>query len=369
MSMPDFPEFREGSEAAQAASKGVQFAKIEFFGIEKDGGTAILRFLHDYVTHRNADGSPMYPHLAHPSQPGSTAWIVVNQHSYVPTRSAPEGYKGNWPSMMGAVCRKDKAFGGAFPDCYICDFMTKSDGKKFSDTGRTWALAVMREEVKENGVIVGYRDMTREIAKVDAEGKPTGEKTIEKRIVVVNMGWKNFFSTLESIGKVKGTTILDKDFHIVRKGTSTETDYGIVDLDPITMSDGTRFDLRNPAHYERYANEIDIPKLITERAADEFYVRFFDVRQSNAIATKDDNSGGAPAEQQGKPETDAVADDERMRAIADRVTKYASEPGNGAEPAPAPAPAPAEGQQPATEQPAAAPAPQPAVAGARNFDE
>lgn len=360
-------DFREGAEAAAEGAKGGgNFPRVEFFSLD-DKGQAILRFLHDYTTDRNADGTPKYPHLAHPSFPMSTAWIVINQHGYIPTKDKPDGYDGNWPSLMGGVCRKDKAFKDTFPDCYVCDFMKQGNGKPYRPQSRSWALAVMREEVRENGELQGYRDMTREVAVMGEDGKPTGETTIEKRIVVVNMAWKNFFSALEGFGKIYGT-ILDRDYVIIRKGDDKDTDYQIVGLDPIPAADGSRFDVRNPTHYERFANTLDIPLIIAERAGDDFYARFFDKRVTAPAATST-NGAGAPAEQQAKPETDGNMD--KMAEIASRVRDYRPE-GSTAPPAAAPqaeAPTP-----PTPSAPAAAPAspatPQPAAAGSgpRNFD-
>jgi hypothetical protein len=347
--------FREGSEAAAEASKGAAFDKFEFFSIE-DGETAVLRFLHEYTTFKGDDGKPLYPHLAHPSFPDSTAWIVVNQHGFVPVKGAPQGWDKGWPRAMSATCRRDEAFGGAFPDCFICDSMRRGDGKPYTASGRTWSLAVLREEVRENGQIVGYKDKVKEVAEVDDKGKPTGNNVLKKDIVVVNLGWKNFFSALEGFGKVYGT-ILDRDYVVIRKGGGTETDYQIVALDPINAADGTRFDMRNPEHHARYANDADIPMMIAERASDEFYAKFFDTRVQWTPPSKEgESSSSAPVDQQAKPSGDASPD--KMQAIADRVKGYKSGGEEG---------------QPAQEQPAQTQVPdaQPAAAvasGPRNFD-
>lgn len=351
--------FREGAEAAGEAAKGAQFDKVDYFGIE-DGEQAIIRFLHDWMTERNPDGSVKYPHLAHPSFPTSTSWIVVNQHSSVPTKGAPQGYQGNWPRNMGATCRKDEAFGGAFPDCFICEQMRKPDGKPYPASGRSWALACLREEVRENGAIVGYKDKVKEVAVVGPDGKPTGETVLKKAIVIVNMGWKNFFSALEGFGKVYGT-VLDRDYIVIRKGSDLTTDYQIVALDPIPMQDGSRFDVRNPEHHARYANEIDIPAMIAERASDEFFGKFFDTRVTWTQPTKDGESGSsAPSGEQQKPNTEVSED--KMRAIADRVKGYKPEDGNGGEAAPAAEQPAQEAQQ--EQQPAVAAA---APSGPRDF--
>lgn len=331
-------KFRKGAEASAEASKGGgQFAKTHYLSIE-DGKSEILRFLTD-----------------------KDDWIVVNQHQMVKTKPKPQGFEGNWPDRMGAVCRADEAFEGMFSDCFICEFLV--DGKTLKKPGgRTWALACLREQVlgdgspdmggpELKGKVVGVRDQVREIAKVDKEGKPTGETTLEKAIVIVNQGYKNFFSALSGFAGHYGT-VLDRDYLVKRSGDDTSTTYQIIPLDPIEVDDkGTKYDLRNPEFLAAYGDVADLGELVTERASDEFYARFFDTRYSVDKEGKVVASGQAATPE--KPSGDVTPD--RMTALASRVTDYA-QPKGGDETAPA-------GEEPVAAGAGAAPK----AGGMRNF--
>lgn len=286
--MSDGPSFRKGAEAAQEATKGGAFARTEFFKLE-DGKTTVLRFLTD-----------------------ADEWIVVDQHQMVPTKPAPEGFSGNWPERMGSICRNDPAFRGVYDECYICDHIV--DGKKVrKPSARSWALACLREEVVEDGKIVGLRDLTREVTLPEKDGQP--EQTItEKAIVVVNMGYKNFFSVLQGFAGRYGT-ILDRDYWVKRSGAGTDTTYQIVPLDPIEI-DGKRFDLREPEFMARYETSLDIEEVVTERADDKFYARFFDPR----VTVSDDDEVKATGDSPPPPQSDIGP--EKMAALAERVKGY-----------------------------------------------
>jgi hypothetical protein len=226
------------------------------------------------------------------------------------------------------------------------------DGKKIKKpSGRTWALACLREEVVEDGQVVGYRDQTRQVAKVGDDGKPTGEEITEKAIVVVNLGWKNFFSVMKGFAGYYGT-VLDRDFVVIRSGSGTDTTYQVVPLEPITKENGERFDVRNPEDAARYETNLVLADLIAERADDDFYARFFDPRFTPSKDGKVEKTGASP--EAAKPDNDVV-DEDRMKALAARVKGYSE--GD----APAEAAAQAEANAPEGEKPKA-------TAGAKNFD-
>lgn len=299
------PNFRKGADAAQHASKGGAWARTEFFKLE-DKGKVLVRFITD------SEPDP---------KTGEGGWITVDQHQMVPTKPKPDGHDGNWPEKMGSVCRKDEAFD--YGECYICDFLV--DGKKIkSAAGRTWALACIREEVQENGQIVGYRDKTRTVTR--KEGDKEVEVT-EKAIVVVNMAWKNFFSTLKGFAEYYGT-ILDRDYLIIRSGSDQSTTYQIIPMDPIVVDDkGTRFDVRDPAVAERYHTDLDLGEAIADRASDDFYARFFDPRFTpSKDGDKVESTGQAP--DTAKP-TNEVDDEGKLAELANRVKGYGQAEGNG----------------------------------------
>lgn len=282
--------FRKGAEAAAEASKGGgNFAKTHFFSLD-DKQKAVLRFLTD-----------------------SDEWIVVDQHQMVPTKGKPADFDGNWPEKMGAVCRKDPAF--EYGECYICDFVV--DGKRVKKPGaRTWALACVREEVTEGGKIVGYRDQTRDVTRKKEDD--TEETTTEKAIVIVNMGFKNFFSILQGFAGHYGT-ITDRDYVIQRSGTEKDTTYSIIPLDPLEI-DGQRLSKHHPTWEQRYASDLVLEDVVSARASDEFYARFFDPRYSVTGEGADKKVVVTGSEPTAKPTNDV--DEGKLAAIADRVKGY-----------------------------------------------
>jgi hypothetical protein len=349
--------FRKGAEESASASKGGNFARTQFLKLE-DGESAIVRFLTD----------------ANPDENGDGGWITVDQHQMVPTKGRPADLKAEsgWPERMGAVCRKDPAFKDASGNtCYICEFMKtteKGTEKPFKKGGRSWAWACLREEVKENGKVIGIKDKTRQVVHLDADGKPGAEVT-EKDIVVCNFGHKNFFGHLEGFAGHYGTA-LDRDYIIKRKGDGpSDTNYQIIPLDPITMDDGSVYDVRRPEILQRYgfesaqAADLALQADIASRASEEFYARFFDPRVTVPTNSSDTGAQPAPA---AVPKPGHDSSPERMEALRDRVKSYAvpTAPTGPAGPtatptAPETAPAASE---PAQEAPAA-PAPIPVAAG------
>lgn len=373
MSNPQ-PNFRRGAKAAKdAAAQKSRFDKIGYFKLE-DGEKIVLRFLTDADPHWVHSETGQIEYAFNDGIPPDNSgnweaiggWITCDQHSFVKTKGKPDGYTGNWPASMGANCRKDEAFAGMYPDCFICDFMKKSDGKPYSRTPRVNAYAVVREEVMEGGRLVGYKTKVEEKERTDKEGKPTGEKYLEPVLLHVQMADKNFFSNLRGYAAHYGT-ILDRDFVVTRSGSGmNDTSYQFVPCDPVpnpneeTVKDFPHFDLRNPAVAAKFGvgdycedtTRTSLVELVVDRASDDYYGRFFDTRVT-ATASNNGDGGGAPAEQQEKPSTEA--DPERMAALKDRLKAHP----DGPEEAPAAAPAPE----------APAPEPQPvAAAPASDFD-
>lgn len=311
--MTDAPAFRRGADAAEeaAASAGGTFARTHFFKME-DKGREIIRVVTD-----------------------APDWIVVDQYGFLPTKPKPQGYDGNWPTHMTAVSRSDPALKGMFEDDFVAEHMRKPDGKPYKPSPRTWALACMREEVigdgseelggpDMKGKRLGFRDQTREVTRKKPDSDET-ETTIEKAIVVLNMGYKNFFSALDGFYRTYGT-LLDRDYVVMRKGEGTATQYQIAPLDPIGH------DLRDPETAAKYKTDLVLEEVILGMASDDYYGRFFDTRVT-VTTNKDGESSGAPSEQQTKPDTDVSP--EKMRAIADRVKDYSPDAA-AAEAAPAP---------------------------------
>lgn len=334
---------RGGKAGKEESDKGFG-GRLDYLKLE-DGESIVLRFLDDH-----------------------DAWPYVKQHSFVPTKGAPSDLEGDaakrWPKTMGSVCRRDKLFRSPdsavkHDDCFICDSptMVKSDGKRYFPQVRFWARAVVREPVyvtdemvareeaeeSDLGVLLGYRDAEMDATTKDEKGNDTTKRV--KKIVWVNMAWKNFFGPLQGYADVY-KTVLDRDYHVTRVGEKTDTDYNIVPLEKISDFDLYR-DKEMKARYEAFAaeagaSEDHLEKKIYEQASDEFYARYFDTTKPFPASKKSDKGKSgkaaddaeeptAPAAQQAKPEQAPVNQD-RLAALKARVMEEGNKPKAAAAP-------------------------------------
>ncbi|MFH8483129.1 hypothetical protein [Streptomyces sp. NPDC018055] len=258
--------FRRGGTAAEEAEKeassGYGRREAKFLSLRGDGEKAVVRLLTDHDD-----------------------WIYVLQHSFIPTKPAPQGAE-HWPKAMMSVCRKDEVFAGHYTDCYLCDNKVKNSfGNSGSPYVRLWALAIEREVVYGDGtealggpahkdLIVGIRDKIDEIDELDAEGKPTGVKFRYPRVLIINQPMKGFFSNLKALYGLHNT-ICDRDYEITRDGTGKETNYRMAAIDPVAdVAPGT-------PHWEQYQTalaerEINLDVIVAERATDAYYAKWFD---------------------------------------------------------------------------------------------
>lgn len=325
----EFSQGMEGAaEEAKASRKAFARREWEWFDL-KDGQAEIIRCLNDAFYDED------YPHI----QP----YISIVQHSSVPTRPKPDGYTGNWPARMSAVCRHAKAFKDRFGDCFICDYMKNPDVKskgKYEPYPRGYMLACRREEVfgdgteatggpKNKGKLLGIRDKLREVPKIGPDGKEIdGEVELIKDICLINLGRKNFFGILEGFAG-RYHTLLDRDYHITREGAgASDTTYKIAPIDRIEMGikevNGeqtmTYYDVRNPEIWERYQPVPDIRRVVVGFANDEYFGRFFDTRVSNERTSDSTNStpGAATPATPAGPSGD-VEDEARMAELRARI--------------------------------------------------
>src|SRR5690606_19756832 len=154
-----------------------------------------------------------------------------------------------------------------------------------------------------------------------------------KAIVIVNLGYKNFFGKVTGFAGVYGT-ILDRDYHVRRSGSGPrDTDYKVTPLDPIPVADdkpgakkngeigrGGLYDLRHPEIAARYEYHTPLEDIVAYRASDEYYERFFDKRVT-VDDSKPEGEGGAPTSQQSKPSHDED-DAEALAQLRNRITGY-----------------------------------------------
>lgn len=346
--MTQAPAFSRGGDAAQqmeeelSASRGSNFRRTEYLPNIGKGNTIFVRYLTD-----------------------SPDWYHTLMHTSAPTKAAPSDWpkERKWPESLPAICRYDKAFKAMYSDCYICDAqLVNKWGKVSKPVLRVWALAVIREEVigtpdmvekgwisqEQVGKRVGFKDATREVEETDEDGKPTGKKTIEPRIVVVNKAMNNYFTGLNSMFGIYGT-VCDRDYALKQVGENKDVEFQHIPLDPTpTHKPGTE----SWAAYDEAIKTqgLDLVTIMSDKASDDFYAKFFDPtkeapkRESKNSDGSESKGQGAPAaQQQASPSNEPDAD--RLAAMRARIR------GGGAEP---------QQSEPQSSQ-------QPEAAGMRNF--
>lgn len=312
------PMFGKGGEQAAIISEsqgGSKFARVNYFKLaDKEQG--VFRFITD-----------------------SPDWIFVKQHPSVPTKNKPSDWpdKAKWPEGMPAVCRHDQAFVGMYSDCYVCDtpvMNPRDTTKPLKPALRVWALAVEREAVMGDGTdamggadkkgkLLGYRDATEEVEVKDGDST---KKVKQKKIVIVNMGMKNFFGALQGIFGIYGT-VCDRDYAIKRSGEGLDTDYTIVPLDKTVGHEpgSESWDRLLKAVEEQ---SIDLEAIVAEKASDDYFARFFDPSKTSApMKGKEEGGSAAAATTSTPPPSDnggGVVDDDRLRAMRERVRGGAS---------------------------------------------
>lgn len=278
-----------GAEVAKESNKGGTFAReVEYLsldgsaaGVAQGKNQILVRFLTD-VQRRHAD---------QPVTKFNLPWITVAGH-YTRTKPRPDYARegAQWPEKMNAGCRADKVFAKGYPSgCMFCQ-----RGEKPSS--RTWALAVEREEVRnEQNQILGYQDKTREVFARDEKGdlivigkKSDGKDEYQMKtvpaIVVMNMGWKNFFGPLQASAQYFNS-LLDGDWVITRSGTkSDDTTYTFIRVaeqtlpenNPFGLPAGTKYDLSIPGLMDAvYPDMPDLRKIIADRVSEDYLGRWF----------------------------------------------------------------------------------------------
>lgn len=252
---------RKGREHLKkaAAKSGGDFQGSRFFYWE-DGETKVLRFLTD-----------------------AEDIITVYVHEMVPTHDGKQ---------KGFICRQE--FG---EQCELCDGEVKRREKGYG-------IAVWREEVREGGKIVGYQDVTEE------EEKDGKTKTVPW-VGIVAQGPKNFWSMLDAAYDKYGS-IRERDFELMRKGKSTDTQYHMFPIDPIEI----------PNIDERYKNYLpDLEGMLGRMGSAEYYDKHLRGITKDDDGKKDNSSQPA---QKGDDDLDDETEFEKLRKKQQEIKAGAS---------------------------------------------
>lgn len=329
--------FRRGADEAKASN---DFAnpRPNFFSI-KDGEVAFVQLVTD-----------------------PWEWITVDMHSMVPTKPKPSDWEGTWPSTVNPMCRLNKMEDGLplHNDCYVCANL-KSKGKNdqpvpYKKTSRTWALGVLREEVKKDGRRQGFRNKMKDYAIIGADGKVTADTERRPEVVIFTMGWKNFFAAISGAAQAYGGSITNLTFAIKREGEKLDTNYSV------TALGGSKQDWSQPeyasklgisvnwdnldadGHPEKiYPEWLDLGEMVMHRASDDFYNRFIDPRVTVPSGKKADTT--KPVNEVEPANLEAMR--ARIMGHGAAAEAQAETPAPQPEAAPAPAPAPQAAAEPA----------------------
>lgn len=277
------PNFNTGAEALEAKAQAAQGKSRKGFkerhlnqieALKKSGGSVTVRFLTEL-----------------------TEIIGVMQHTAATTKRDMPGYE-KLPKKMTAVCRNDEQF-PEYDSCYLCDNPPKStfqgrEGQPEKPALRGWALACLREEVKDDaGNIVGYRDEV-----VEVEG-PDGQKTMVKNIVIVNYAENNFFTPLsitarETAEPGQKPSLTNRDIKIIRQGEGTGTSYIFM---PKPVTPDHQRGTESWAAYDKSIEEqgLELQELVFSKTTDDFYNRLFDRTKDTRPKDKDGETSAAPA--------------------------------------------------------------------------
>jgi hypothetical protein len=340
--------FRQGIDSAkEASSRGPSSRMVDFFRLD-DGQAIFARFLTD--AHEIMDAMV---------------------HTMYPTKPKPEGYEGNWPKSISAVCRNTKMGDGQpmFPDgCYCCQHPRMDDGKPRGAVARTYGLLIVREEVLSDGsekfavpgsnpprIIpkgqrAGFRDKKREYQAFDFNtGQSVGGVEMVPEVLLAEMGWKNFWSDIEGIAQLYGT-VANQEMNIRRTGSGmNDTEYHIVGLGP------SSYDMREAGALAKYGIEVlgyddfgrpikkypahySIPHLLYARASDDYYARWIDPTKTveRGTAGVEQVVTKAPQEEVSQASLEAM----RARLVSSTAPPAAEVPAAAPQPVPAPAPQP-----------------------------
>ncbi len=317
--------FASGAEAAAEASKRPSFSQSHFLSsaLKSDKDTVVVRFLYEYENLVGPNG-PINPHVP--------SIIQVDYHNMIPVIPRPDWLPEGrtWASRQSCVCRKTKAANGGelwrvLPDssyegCYVCNNWRDAKGKPYGTAARQIALCCVREEVRNPGQPISYKDKLREV-------EDDGKTVVEKDIVIAKYAFSNFWSQLVGYGNRYGT-ILDRDYEITRIGEGLETDYRIIPCDPVPFPtadgqpilnpDGSRkmLDLRDPEARSLYETDVDLGAMLVREASLDYQRRRWD---ASYVPEVTEASSTEP--EQAKPASDASADE--IAAMQQRVVDYA----------------------------------------------
>jgi len=207
--------------------------------------------------------------------------FVVPVHENVPT------YDGKKKTF---VCRS--VFDAS---CELCARGKGEPGAYRRDVG--YGIAVLREEVKEDGKTTGYRDVTTTYEET-VDGKTVTKK--KPYVGIVSQGMRNFWNAIAVISEKYGS-LRDREIEIMRQGQGTDTTYMAFPLDKKEIENIDT----------RYAKFLpDVEAFLNRIGSQEYY----DAQLHGVIKEKSSTSSSTPVS-----DDDEYADEEFV-AIEEETT-------------------------------------------------
>lgn len=222
--------FRKGADYLKASASrspgGDRF--VNNFLSWKDGETKTVRFL--------TDGDQI---------------ITVAVHEQV------DCFDGKKRSF---VCRRE--IDGKDSPCELCDIANASQNQRARRRELGYGIAVLRlEHRNEKGQVDSYVDATDT---VDGKAVPV--------VGIIRQGPKNFWAQALAAFEKYGT-LLDRDYDIGRRGSTTDTTYTMFPNAPVALPDGVAD--WNAYLSNRYTGYVpDLEALLTRMGSQEYYDRF-----------------------------------------------------------------------------------------------
>lgn len=255
--------FRKGTDHLKASATRTPGEKfVNNFLSWKDGDTKTVRFL--------TDGDQI---------------ITVAVHEQV------DCFDGKKRSF---VCRRE--IDGKDSPCELCDIANATQNQRARRRELGYGIAVLRlEHRNEKGQVDSYVDATDT---VDGKTVPI--------VGIVRQGPKNFWAQALAAYEKYGT-LLDRDYDIGRRGSTTDTTYTMFPNAPVALPEGvTDWNDYLATRYNGYIP--DLEALLTRMGSQEYYDRFLrgEVNDSAPEAATISSVPGAPVGQVEETEFDRI---------------------------------------------------------------
>lgn len=182
------------------------------------------------------------------------------------------------------ICRKEEG-----EQCELCD-----NNVKRRELG--YGVAVLREEVREEGKVKGYKDYIEEFE--DEDGNPG----VRPYVGIVRQAPGNFWTYIQGVFERRGS-LRDYDLEITRKGAQMDTIYMVFNCDPVEIPEMDK-------RYEKYTP--DLGAILEAQVSAEYYARH--LHGENPSSDGSASTGSTPSSN-GEPPLPEESDEDELEAL------------------------------------------------------